>query len=358
MKRIAALLLCLSLLAALCACGGGSGGDGGDDVRGSALPTPSQAAPAAREELTLSFPLISAPFSDAETEAMINHNCRSCALMIEDRYYCCRVLPDGGRELGSYQVIDGGLLRYASLVGDCGAEFLCLRGDRLCFLGPGGRPESMLPDGSDRRVELERECLSLQLRGDTLYCLTADGELSALAGGGGTALLSGARWAFVSDAGVFWSSAADGRAHLFDPASGTDLCLTLCPATELTVVGGELFYTAHEDGALRVRALDLIGGGERVCSAMTLDEAPEYLYDSRTGWALRFTADSSGGRRQLLAPCGGVFDAQFSALTVEDAPRRCRWLSVPLRLDELLDGSGGTLGFALVLPDGSETRYS
>ena len=37
---------------------------------------------------------------------------------------------------------------------------------------------------------------------------------------------------------------------------------------------------------------------------VALDEAPEYLYDSRTGWALRFTADSSGGRRQIRGSTG------------------------------------------------------
>ena len=76
-KRLCCALLALLLAAPLCACGGAG-------RRGEGAASPAEEAPAAAEAVTMIdepvFPLLSAPFSESESEAMVNHNAARFAI--------------------------------------------------------------------------------------------------------------------------------------------------------------------------------------------------------------------------------------------------------------------------------------
>ena len=300
-KRILAAALCALLLLPLAACGGGR-------TRGGAPAAPETAAPEATAAAP-SFPLLAAAFTDAQSEAMVNHNARRCALMVENYYYCGCALADGSRALVRFEVIDGGLYRPEVLRRDCGAEFLSLCGERLYYLGPGSRPESIALDGTDPRTGCAR--------------------------------------AFVFDGGVFYAD-AEGRAHLCVPETRSDCILTASAAEGATVIGRTLYYT-DADGALC--ALDLASGAERR-AALGLAAGPEFLWSYEEGWAARLT---DGAGRQALVRADALFDTA-PAFAAPAEGHRCRGLDGDLHTDELLDGAGATLGFALVMPDGRELR--
>ena len=348
-KRMIAALLSVLLLLPLCACGARR------DVEKSLPQETGQnepgvtAAPAPEIVSTeASFPLLAAPFSDAQSEAMVNHNCRRCALMVENYFYCGCALSDGSRALVRFEVIDGGLYRPEVLRGGCGADYLTLWDGRLYYLGPGGRPESIALDGSDCRAELNETCLSLQPFGGALYCLLPDGTLLALRGGEREQLPIRCGWAFVSDAGVFYTAAADGRAHLYDPASRTDIVLTAAAAEGLTVIKQMLYFAA--DGALC--ALDL-ANGELLRSEYPLAAAPEFLWSYDYGWYARLRI----GGETRLAPLGGLF-GNVASFPAAEGSRVCRAVDGDLRTDELFDASGATVAFALVMPDGRDLRMN
>jgi hypothetical protein len=83
-KRLCCALLALLLAAPLCACGGAG-------QRAEADASPAEETPAAEETVTVVkepvFPLLSAPFSESESEAMVNHNAARFALLLENFYY-------------------------------------------------------------------------------------------------------------------------------------------------------------------------------------------------------------------------------------------------------------------------------
>ncbi|MBR0040910.1 MAG: hypothetical protein IJP64_05985 [Oscillospiraceae bacterium] len=363
-KKLIALLLCAALLGALAGCGSPRG-----DTAASA-PSPAGAAPESVPSVSeapapegaalpdppqnraLSFPLLPAPFSDAETDEMINHNARRCALMSGTAFYCCRLYSDGSRALVRFEIIDNKLRDRSLLVPDCGADFLSEHGGRLYYLGADGRPESVKTDGTDRRVELDTPCLSLQLYGGALYCLTADGLLLALRGGEEEALLAGCASAFVSGSGIFYTAASDGRAHLFDPEARTDVTLTASAADTLTVVGTELWYASSEPDGRHICALDLASGAER-----RMAEPFSGTADFFRGWdgicRLRLTA--ADGQRVIA--CAQVFDTPLSGWEKASGERRLtRALNDPLRSEELLAPDGTALGFELIMPGGASER--
>ena len=337
-KRILAAALCALLLLPLAACGGG---------RTRSAPAAEQSAAPETRYAAPSFPLLAAPFSDAQSEAMVNHNVRRCALMVENYYYCGCALADGSRALVRFEVIDGGLYRPEVLRRDCGAEFLSLCGERLYYLGPDARPESVALDGADRRTELDAPCRSLQVTADAVYFLREDGALLVRRGAECGTLLEGCSRAFVFDGGVFYAD-AEGRAHLFVPETRSDCILTTSAAAGATVIGRTLYYTAP-DGALC--ALDLTNGAERRAELALAAEA-EFLWSYEEGWLARLT---DGAGRQALVRADALFDAAGDFAPGAER-HRCRALDGDLHTDELLDPSGATLGFALVMPDGRELR--
>lgn len=338
-KRILAAALCALLLLPLAACGGGR-------TRGGAPAAPETAAPEATAAAP-SFPLLAAAFTDAQSEAMVNHNARRCALMVENYYYCGCALADGSRALVRFEVIDGGLYRPEVLRRDCGAEFLSLCGERLYYLGPGSRPESIALDGTDPRTELDAPCRSLQVTSDAVVFLREDGTLLIRRGAENGTLLEGCARAFVFDGGVFYAD-AEGRAHLCVPETRSDCILTASAAEGATVIGRTLYYT-DADGSLC--ALDLASGAERR-AALGLAAGPEFLWSYEEGWAARLT---DGAGRQALVRADALFDTA-PAFAAPAEGHRCRGLDGDLHTDELLDGAGATLGFALVMPDGRELR--
>ena len=350
-RRLAALL-CALLLLPLCACGRGGGTEpkAPDPAR---APTESAPAAPARVSLAPSFPLPAAPFDESASEAMLNHACRRCALMVENYYYSGCVLSDGTRALLRFEVIDTGIYRPEILRRDCGADFLCERDGRLYYLGPGGRPESMTLEGKDCRTELDAACRSLQLFDGALCCLRADGTLLALRGGAEETLLDGCASAFVCGEGVFYTDAAEGRAHFYVPGSHSDYALTEGRAEILAVIGESLLYLAPEGGGLSLCALSLADGSTQR-TAGVLAAAPDFFRAFDGSLQLRL---SFSGGAQRVVPYAGVFDAALSAPAPEGEIRICRALDYDLHTDELLGPSGETLGFALVLPDGREQRY-
>ena len=269
--RPIALLLCAALLLTLAGCGSPRQVN---DARAGA-PEPERTAPQTEQGQTLppaaeapeqprsteaSFPLLARVFSDAESEDMANLNARRCALLVVNYYYCRCLYADGSSALVRYEIVDNNLRHRSVLTPDCPADFLSESEGRLYYLNADGAAESVGTDGSGRRVELDAPCLSLQLFNGALYCLLADGTLLALRGGEKEALLAGCARAFVSEQGVFYTAASDGRAHLFDPEALTDVTLTaeaaLCP----TLIGTTLYYAAEEADGRHLRALDLADG--------------------------------------------------------------------------------------------------
>ena len=127
-KRLCCALLALLMAAPLCACGGAG-------RRGETAASPAEEAPAAAETVTAidepAFPLLSAPFSESESEAMVNHNAARFALLVDNFYYTRGYYADGGCALVRYEVIDESLHPRAGLVDDCGAGYRP---------GTGGRP--------------------------------------------------------------------------------------------------------------------------------------------------------------------------------------------------------------------------
>ena len=312
-------------------------------------PSPAAAAPEPPRSVPLSFPLLSSAFSAEETDEMINHNARRCALMVVNYYYCCRLYSDGGRALVRFEIVDNKLRDRQLLIPDCGAEFLSESGGRLYCLGADGRPVSVSTDGTDLRVELDTPCLSLQLFDGALYCLAADGTLLRLSGGGREALLAHCSSAFVSRCGVFYTAAADGRAHLFDPAARTDVTLTASAADTLSVIGTELWYAASEPDGRHVCALDLMTGAER-----RMAEPFSSAADFFRGWdgVCRLRLTLAGEQRSIA--CAAVFDTPLSGWERESGERRLtRALNAPLRTEELFSADGAALGFSLIMPGGS-----
>ena len=92
-KRLCCALLALLMAAPLCACGGAG-------RRGETAASPAEEAPAAAETVTAidepAFPLLSAPFSESESEAMVNHNAARFALLVDNFYYTRGYYADGG----------------------------------------------------------------------------------------------------------------------------------------------------------------------------------------------------------------------------------------------------------------------
>ena len=197
-------------------------------------------------------------------------------------------------------------------------------------------------------------CLSLQLFGGALYCLRADGLLLRV-DGGKEALLAGCAWAFVSDRGIFYTAASDGRAHLFDPAARTDVTLTAEAALSPTLVGTTLLYAADEPDGRHLRALELSDGTHRRMEAV-FEGLPELLLDWDEGWQLRLTALGGAEGQQLIA-VGAAFEPSPAVRNVPgEELRRCRGVHDVLHTDELLAPDGSALGFELVMPVGISTR--
>ena len=357
-----ALLLCAALLLTLAGCGAPRPEP---DTR-APLAEPTQSAPQSAEgdgtaaaayapepprSVDTSFPLLAAPFSEAESEAMANHNARRCALMVVNYYYCRCLYADGSRALVRYEIIDNNLRHRTRLVEDCPADYLSEHEGRLYYLNASACPESVTTDGSDRRTELDAACLSLQQQGGTLWCLLADGTLLALRGREKEALLGGCAWAFVSEQGIFYTTRADGCAHLFDPTARTDVTLTAEAAFDPTVIGTTLYYAADEPDGRHFRALDLANGAQRRAEASFRGEA-EFFRDWSGGWLLRFTGLGGAAGQQTLS-LSAAFDGAADAQSVPGGElRRCRGIDDVLRTDELFTPDGTALGFELVLPGG------
>ena len=352
-KKVLCALLAALLLVPLSACGKRAETPAAAQAPAAAQSAP--AIPALPESVTAgsaesAFPLLDAPFSDAETEEMVNHNCARFSLVDVDRYYTRSYYEDGSCCLARYTVVDAVLRDRAELLRDCPAEYLTQSDGRLVFLGETHRVESVLPDGTDRRTELDLPCRSLQLCEGTFYCLTEEGTLLALRGGEPEPLLAGCGWAFVSTQGIFYTALADGRVHLYRSGTRTDLVLTAEAAQTPTVIARRLYYLTQENDGLHLLALDLVSG-ERFRLAAPLSQPADFIRLGG-GWGLRFSA-ADAPTRQLSVPCDTVFDAR-AAFTDASASElmRCRGLDGDLRTEELLDANGSPVGTALVLPDG------
>jgi len=351
-KRLICALPALLLAASLCACGGARDAAPVSDAPAPAAPEDS--APfvesVAAYDAPEAFPLLSAPFSDAETEAMVNHNAARFALLLDNFYYTRGYYDDGGCALVRYEVIDATLHRRTVLVDDCGADCLSERDGRLYYLGKERMVESVPPDGGDVRTELAEPCRSLQSFDGALLCLKEDGTLLALRGGGPETLLGGCAWAFVSPEGIFYTALSDGRAHLYRPDAHTDVTLTASAAEAPTVIGRTLYYLAREDDGAHLCALDLSDGTlRRMASAVS--RAPDFIRLGG-GWGVRLYG-LDGETQQRTIACEALFDEPLVSSAAE--PGRlfiCRGLDGDLRTDEILYPDGTPLGTALVLPDG------
>ena len=358
-KKLIALLLCAALLCALAGCGSPLAETAAPV---SADPTPAEDSPAPDaqpvdnatlpdppQSMPLGFPLLSEPFSETETDEMINLNARRCALMSGTAFYCCRLYSDGSRALVRFEIVDNKLRDRRLLVPDCGADFLSEQDGRLYYLASSGLPESVRTDGSDRRAELGTPCVSLQLYGGALYCLTAEGLLLRLSGGAEEALLAGCASAFVSGRGIFFTALSDGRAHLFDPDACTDVTLTASAADTLTVIGTELWYASTSGDGRHICALDLASGAER-----RMAEAFSGAADFFRGWdgVCRLRLTGPDGRR--VTECASAFDTPLSGWERESGEiRLTRALNDPLRSEELFSPDGTALGFELIMPGGA-----
>lgn len=362
-KKAIALLLCTTLLIALTGCGkpqtkpdmrsaeNGQGEDGiqteeRENVSALAeLPNPPRAVEAR-------FPLLDRPFSDAESEAMANHNARRCALLVVNYYYCCCLYSDGSCALVRYEIIDNNLRHRTKLVSDCSADYLSEFDGRLYYLNAEGFPESVNTDGTDRRVELDAACQSLQRKGEALYCLLSDGTLLTLRGDNREALIGGCTWAFVSEQGIFYTSASDGKLHLLDPLARTEAILTSEAASTPMLIGTKLFFASDEQDGRHICALNLSDGTQQRMESAFRGE-PEFFRDWGGSWQMRLTS-LGGAPGQQTVSCDGAFGE--SPATDSSMPgnqlRRCRGIDDVLRTDELFSADGAALGFELVLPGG------
>ena len=346
-KRLCCALLALLLAAPLCACGGAG-------RRGEGAASPAEEAPAAAEAVTMIdepvFPLLSAPFSDSESEAMVNHNAARFALLVDNIYYTRGYYADGGCALVRYEVIDATLHRRTVLVDDCGAEYLTEMGGRLYYLGREHTVESISTGGGDAREELALRCRSLQFYDGALLALLEDGSLLALRGGETETLLGGCSWAFASSAGIFYTALSDGRAHLYRPETRTDVTLTAAAAETPTVIGQTLYYLAREGDGGHLCALDLSDGTSRRM-ASPVSREPDFIRLG-SGWGVRLFG-LAGETQQRTVACEALCDEPLVSTTAE--PGRlfvCRGLDGDLRTDEILYLDGTPLGTALILPDG------
>ena len=311
-------------------------------------------APAAAEAVTAIdepvFPLLSAPFSERESEAMVNHNAARFALLLENYYYTRGYYADGSCALVRYEVIDESLHHRTVLVEDCGADYLTEAGGRLYYLSREHTVESVSKDGGEKRAELAVRCRSLQPYDGALIALGEDGTLLALRGGETETLLGGCSWAFVSSAGIFYTALSDGRAHLYRPDTQTDVTLTAAAAELPTVIGRTLYYLAREGDGGHLCALDLSDGtSRRMASAVS--RAPDFIRLG-SGWGVRLFG-LVGETQQRTVVCEALFDEPLVSSTAE--PGRlfvCRGLDGDLRTDEILYLDGTPLGTALILPDG------
>ena len=346
-KKLCALALCAALLISLAGCGRAPAAETErtSPTPETSVPTAVPDAPPAVTESAAAPTVVVSPFTDAQAADMLNFNCRGCALLAENMYYACALRAEGGSSLASYEVIDGNLLRFTVLVEDCGAEYLHMLGGRLYYLASDGRPESVSPDGSGRRTELDRPCRSQQLRGDNFIYLLKDGTLITDAG---DTLLEGCSYAYVGDSGIFYISAADGSLHFYDGAAKADVCLAGSVSTAPLVEGGTL-YCADADG--RPFSLDLSSGERREC-AVAYAVSPDYFYDSTLGWAARVMF--AGTEQQTYALSSLFSDAPEAAGKSIGSYRVCRGFDGELRTDEIFSSDGAAQGFALVLPYGFE----
>ncbi len=356
-KRTIALLLAAALLFALAGCGSPRPEGQTRSPAESAAPEDEPSAPEweERRSVEASFPLLTAPFSGAETEAMVNLNARSCARLVGTQYFCRCLYADGSCALVRWEIVDSIPRDRTRLAADCPADFLSESGGRLYYLNAASRPESVRTDGSERHTELEEPCLSLQLRGGALYCLGRDGVLLALRGGERETLLDGCAWAFVSEQGIFYTAASDGRLHLFDAAARTDVTLTSEAAHTPTVIGTTLYYTADESDGRHLHALELADGTHRRGETAFTGEA-DFLLGLDGQWQLRVTAPG-GAPGQRICALSAAFDASPAGQSLPgDVLRRCRGVDDVLYTDELLSPDGNVLGFELVVPFGISTR--
>ncbi len=366
--RPIALLLCAALLLTLAGCGSPRQTPQTDAPEEPMHQTQEPSAPAAEDggalpddglpaapepptSVEAGFPLLARPFSEAESEAMVNHCARRCALIVEDRYYCRCLYDDGTCALVSYEIIDNGLHHRRLLAADCPADFLCESGGRLYYLNASGCPESVKTDGTERRTELDAPCLSLQLQGGALWCLLTDGRLLALRGGEKEALLGGCAGAFVTEQGIFYTAASDGRAHLFDPAARTDVTLTAEAAETPTVIGTTLWYGVREADGRHLYALDLTSGAQRRTAA-AFEGAAEFFRGWDGEWQLRLRGLGGAAGQRTLA-LSAAFDGSPAGESVTGGYiRLCRGVDDILRTDELFSPDGTALGFELVFPGG------
>ena len=347
-KRLLCALLALLLAVPLCACGGA------ERETEVAAVSAAEEAPAAAEAVTAIdepvFPLLSAPFSERESEAMVNHNAARFALLVDNFYYTRGYYADGGCALVRYEVIDESLHHRTVLVDDCGADYLTETGGRLYYLNSAHTVESVSTGGGDVREELALRCRSLQLYDGALLALAEDGTLLSLRGGETETLLGGCSWAFASSAGVFYTALSDGRVHLYRPEARTDVTLTAAAAETPTVIGRTLYYLAREGDGGHLCALDLVDGtSRRMASAVS--RAPDFIRLG-SGWGVRLFG-LVGETQQRTAACEALFDEPLVSTTAE--PGRlfvCRGLDGDLRTDEILYLDGTPLGTALILPDG------
>ena len=236
-KKVLCALLAALLLVPLSACGKRAETPAAAQAPAAAQSAP--AIPALPESVTAgsaesAFPLLDAPFSDAETEEMVNHNCARFSLVDVDRYYTRSYYEDGSCCLARYTVVDAVLRDRAELLRACPADYLTQSDGRLVFLG--------------------ETCEG------TFYCLTEEGTLLALRGGEPEPLLAGCGWAFVSTQGIFYTALADGRVHLYRSGTRTDLVLTAEAAQTPTVIARRLYYLTQENDGLHLLALDLFSG--------------------------------------------------------------------------------------------------
>lgn len=349
MKKKSLILILAALAVLLAACGRTQS----EPVAQTPPPAaPAEATPAVPQELppetASAFPLLSAPLSELESEAMINHNALRCALLVENYYFRGELFADGSRALVRYEVIDNGLHKREVLVKNCAAEALCAMNGRLYYLGDGARVESVSFSGGDRRTVWDEPCRNLQLYDGALYALTQEGRFVCL--DTGEVLVENCFDAILTTQGVFYAALPDARAHLFDAAAHTDVTLTTEAAEGLTVIGTRLYYTAPDADGRHLRALDLVSG-ERFSQTAPFTGRADYLTDEDGDWALRLCG--LFGEQQLLVKCEGVFDEHVNARRLESGSLvRCRGLDGFLRTDELLSPDGESLGFSLITPEG------
>lgn len=349
-KKLLILLLC-ALLAQLAACGRPAAPSPAETAAPAPEPTPTaraeDIAPTSEEA---AFPLLSAPLDERESEDMINHNARRCALLAENYYFQSEPFADGSRALVRYEVIDNGLHKRSVLVQNCAAEALCAMNGRLYFLGDGARVESISQSGGERQTVWEEPCANLQLFDGSLYALTQSGALVCL--DTGETLLENCYDAFLTSRGVFYTARPDARAHLYDSAARTDITLTAEAAEGLTVIGTRLYYVTPEADGRHLCALDLMSG-ERLRQSAPFNSVWDIISERDGSWSLR--ACGLYGETQLRVPLDGAFAEHVNAERMENGRLfRCRNLDGWLRTDEILSPEGESLGLVFVMPEGSQ----